>query len=45
MFTRPHQGTDNVLIDPVAQPANDDGEIVCTERLGGVLKHFRQSAA
>ncbi len=42
---RPHQGIDNVLIDQPSGAANDDGEIFCTERLGGVLKHFRRSAA
>ncbi len=42
---RPHQGIDNVLIDQPSGAANDDAEIVCTERLGGVLKHFRRSAA
>ncbi len=26
-------------------PANDDGEIVCSERLGGVLEYFHRSAA
>ena len=41
---RPHQGIGNVIIDPPPRATNDDGEIVCTERLG-VLKHFRRSAA
>ncbi len=41
---RPHQGIGNVIIDPPAQAVNDDREIVCSERLGGVLKHFHRSA-
>ncbi len=42
---RPHQGIGNVIIDPPVQAANEDGEIVCSARLGGVLKHFHRSAA
>ena len=35
---RPHQGLDNQLIDSQALAANTDGEVVCDERLGGLLK-------
>jgi putative transposase len=41
---RPHQGLDNRLIDSTGVAANGDGEVVCTERLGGLLKHYRRAA-
>lgn len=41
---RPHQGLGNV---PLTKPpaAVGDGEIVCRERLGGLLKHYERVAA
>ncbi len=38
---RPHQGIGNNIIDPQPQ---GDGEIVCHERLGGLLKSYRRAA-
>jgi len=39
---RPHQGIGNVTIGPWETKA--EGEIVCDERLGGLLKSFRRAA-
>ncbi len=38
---RPHQGLDNDIIEPLAQGA---GEIICHQRLGGLLKSYRRGA-
>ena len=38
---RPHQGIGNKIIDP---PEQGGGEIVCHERLGGLLKSYRRAA-
>ena len=38
---RAHQGLDNKIIDP---PPNGQGEIVCHERLGGLLKFYKRAA-
>ena len=38
---RPHQGLDNEMIEP---PPLGNGEIVCRERLGGLLKSYRRAA-
>ncbi|MHB9071847.1 MAG: IS3 family transposase [Sedimentisphaerales bacterium] len=38
---RAHQSLDNTIIDP---PPNGRGEIVCHERLGGLLKFYRRAA-
>ena len=38
---RPHQGIGNEIIDP---PPQGNGEIVCHERLGGLLKYYRRAA-
>jgi transposase InsO family protein len=43
-FERNHQGLDNNLIVPQAQPVNDNAPIVCRERLGGLLKHYVRAA-
>jgi putative transposase len=43
---RPHQGKGNVPLvadDPAPPPI--DGEVVCRERLGGVLRHYYRAAA
>jgi putative transposase len=39
---RPHQGLDNEI--PIA-PAMENGEIVCKERLGGLLKSYERLVA
>ena len=41
---RNHKGLKNRLIEPNALPANGDGEIVCTKRLGGLLKYYKRAA-
>jgi transposase InsO family protein len=38
---RPHQGIGNEIIEP---PPQGEGEIVCRERLGGLLKSYRRAA-
>jgi putative transposase len=38
---RPHQGLGNEIIEP---PPQGDGEIVCRERLGRLLKFYRTAA-
>ncbi len=38
---RPHQGLDNEMIEP---PPEGTGEIICRERLGGLLKSYRRAA-
>ena len=38
---RPHQGIGNNIIDPQPQ---GKGEVVCHERLGGLLKSYRRAA-
>jgi hypothetical protein len=40
---RPHQGIGNVP-PAMPPPSNGDGEIVCREWLGGLLKHFERAA-
>ena len=41
---RPHQGKDNeLLLTSLPQPT--DGEVLCEERLGGLLKHYYRQAA
>lgn len=47
---RPHQGIDNQLIMPGKPPPNDESvpslrQLVCRERLGGLLKHYERRAA
>ena len=38
---RPHQGLDNEIIEP---PPQGTGEIICRERLGGLLKYYGRAA-
>jgi transposase InsO family protein len=40
---RPHQGLGNELLTP-APPGNVDGEIIESERLGGLLRSYRRAA-
>ncbi len=42
---RNHQGLDNKLIDPVDDIGKAEGDIVCRERLGGMLKFYHRKAA
>ena len=42
---RNHQGLGNRLIDDAASATNDDGRVVCNERLGGLLKYYNRRAA
>ncbi len=42
---RNHQGLGNRLIQPVSETGSADGEVVCRERLGGLLKHYYREAA
>ena len=39
---RPHQGLGSETLDPASQPMV--GEVRCTERLGGLLKHYYRAA-
>jgi len=41
LHERPHQGLDNEMIEP---PPQGTGEIICQERLGGLLKYYRRAA-
>ena len=43
---RPHQGIGNELIEPaLAANARDEGDVVATERLGGLLRSYSRVAA
>ncbi len=41
---RNHQGLDNRLIEPNEDVGRSAGEVVCDERLGGLLKYYRRKA-
>jgi transposase InsO family protein len=40
-----HQGMDNELLTPLNSTGSVDGELVCRERLGGMLKYYSRQAA
>jgi transposase InsO family protein len=42
---RNHQGLGNRLIVPLVAQPNDDGDLACRERLGGLLKYYHRPAA
>lgn len=42
---RNHQGLDNQIIKPGAEVGRTDGQILCRERLGGLLKYYCRDAA
>lgn len=42
---RNHQGLGNRLIEPVGHIGRCDGEVRCTERLGGMLRYYYRQAA
>ena len=41
-YERPHQGRENETLD--SAPRSTAGELRCTERLGGLLKHYARAA-
>ncbi len=46
----PHQWLDNKLIASVQPPLDDDSipglrQVICRDRLGGLLKHYERRAA
>jgi putative transposase len=42
---RNHQGLDNRLIEPEEGVGQTTGQVVCDNRLGGLLKYYRRNAA
>ena len=42
---RPHQGVGNVPLKIAGDVPTNEGEIVCHERLGGLLRHYERKAA
>ena len=42
---RPHQGLGNVLIEPVDGEVGASGTVRCSQRLGGLLRHYWREAA
>ena len=40
-----HQGMDNELLTPAACAGSTDGQLICRERLGGMLKYYSRRAA
>jgi len=45
---RPHQGLDGAIIDPSAantENATSDAPVICTSRLGRILRHYQRIAA
>ena len=42
---RPHQGKGNEPLTPALSPPPAEGEVACSERLGGVLRHYYRRAA
>lgn len=42
---RNHQGLENKIIKPEDSVGKSTGEIVCSERLGGLLKYYYREAA
>jgi len=42
---RPHQSKDNAPLSGTPPPLEPHGEIICHERLGGLLKHYTRRAA
>ncbi|MBU0618352.1 MAG: integrase core domain-containing protein [Planctomycetes bacterium] len=41
---RNHQGLENRLIEPGAEVGRKEGEVICSERLGGMLRYYRRAA-
>jgi len=42
---RPHQGLRGAIIDTNTENAASDITIICTSRLGGILRHYQRIAA
>ena len=42
---RNHQGLDNRVIEPGEEVNRCDGEVLCRERLGGMLRYYYRKAA
>jgi len=42
---RPHQGMDNLVLDPSFKPAEPVGKVICDEQLGGLIRSYRRAAA
>jgi hypothetical protein len=42
---RDHQGFGNRLIEPGEEVGRKNGEVVCRERLGGLLRYYYREAA
>lgn len=42
---RNHQGLANQLIEPAEGVGQEEGEVVCDERLGGILRYYHRKAA
>ncbi|HEX7380268.1 MAG TPA: integrase core domain-containing protein [Pirellulales bacterium] len=42
---RNHQGLDNKIIDPGPEVGQTSGEVMCDERLGGMLNYYHRRAA
>jgi len=42
---RNHQGLDNTLIEPGEEVGRTSSEVVCRERLGGMLRYYYRKAA
>ena len=42
---RNHQGLGNRLIEPGEEASRTTGQVVCRERLGGILRYYCREAA
>jgi putative transposase len=42
---RNHQGLGNRLMEPVEEAGRTTGEVVCRERLGGMLRYYYREAS
>jgi len=42
---RPHQGMDNLVLDPSFEPSEPKGRVICDEQLGGLIRSYRRDAA
>jgi putative transposase len=42
---RNHQGLENRLIEPGEEVGRSEGEVICGERLGGMLRYYYRRAA
>jgi len=42
---RNHQGLENRLIAPLTKVGSADGDVLCRERLGGMLRYYYRDAA